>query len=115
MDNTKDDRYYTIRIQEDLSFIIRNMEKTTIEQYSTNEILQDSMMFRLIQISENTRKLSDGFKRSHPLIPWTAVYGLRNRIVHDYGNIDLRIVFDTLKQDIPELYRQIQEELRNSF
>ena len=31
------------------------------------------------------------------------MYGLRNRIVHDYGNVDLNIVFETLKNDIPEL------------
>ena len=36
-------------------------------------------------------------------IPWNALSGLRNRIVHDYGNVDLNIVYETLKHDIPEL------------
>lgn len=36
-------------------------------------------------------------------VPWNAIYGLRNRIVHDYGNVDLNVVFETLKHDIPEL------------
>ena len=34
--------------------------------------------------------------------------GLRNRIVHDYGNVDLNIVFETLKNDIPELLEMIK-------
>ena len=73
------------------------------EELGENEILLDSMMFRLIQISENARKLSDEYKLKHAGIPWTAIYGLRNRIVHDYGHVDLGIIYTTLKTDIPEL------------
>ncbi|MBQ4252919.1 MAG: DUF86 domain-containing protein [Erysipelotrichaceae bacterium] len=77
-----------------------------------NEVLLDSMMFRLIQISENAKKLSTNFRVvDHPSIPWIDLYGLRNRIVHDYGNVDLGIIFDTLKYSIPELYDQLSKEL----
>ena len=62
------------------------------------------MLFRLIQISENSKRLSDQFKNEYLQIPWMAVYGLRNRIVHDYGNVDLSIIYSTVKNDIPELY-----------
>ena len=41
-----------------------------------------------------------------------AVYGLRNRIVHDYGSVDLGIVYDTLKDDIPELLHLIEGFIR---
>ncbi len=75
--------------------------------FCADEVLQDSMMFRLIQISENAKRLSDQFRDEHPEIPWTAVYGLRNRIVHEYGNVDLSIVFNTLKYDIPHLHKQL--------
>ena len=43
-------------------------------------------------------------------LPWNELTGLRNRIVHDYGNIDLNIVFDTLKYDIPELLEMLKGE-----
>ncbi len=112
MDNVKNDLYYVHKIQEDLAFIMRYMKNVDAEEFPRNELLQDSMMFRLIQISENSRKLSDKFKLiEHPSIPWTAIYGLRNRIVHDYGSVDLSIVFDTLKNSIPELYDIMNEEL----
>ena len=62
-----------------------------------------------IQISENARKLSEDYKRKHPSIPFLAMYGLRNRIVHDYGNVDLGIVFATLKNDIPGLFALMAE------
>ncbi|MGI6501215.1 MAG: DUF86 domain-containing protein [Anaerostipes sp.] len=68
-----------------------------------NEILLDSMLFRMIQISENAKRLSDDYKQNRENVPWNALYGLRNRIVHDYGNVDINIVYETLKHDIPEL------------
>lgn len=61
------------------------------------------MMFRLIQISENAKKMSDKYKSERDDIPWIAIYGLRNRIVHDYGNVDFDIVYSILKNDIQQL------------
>lgn len=63
------------------------------------------MKFLLIrsQISENSAKLTDEFKSMHANIPWRAIKGLRNRIVHEYGNVDLSVVYDTVKKDIPVL------------
>jgi uncharacterized protein with HEPN domain len=65
------------------------------------------MLFRMIQISENAKLLSEEYKKEKAQIPWNAVYGLRNRIVHDYGHVDLNIVFQTLKEDIPDLLAQL--------
>ena len=87
------------------------MKDADIKDLSSNELLQDSMLFRLIQVSENAKKLTDEFKDGHGSIPWIAIYGLRNRIVHDYGNVDLTIVYDTLKNDIPELLAIIEDGL----
>ena len=91
------------KICHDLQFIVKYMKNVDIEELQENEILLDSMMFRMIQLSENAKKLSEEYKRKRPEIPWNAIYGLRNRIVHDYGNVDLNMVFETLKNDIPEL------------
>ena len=111
MDNVKNDAYYIRKIVEDLRFIEIHMAPVDKEEFSGNELLQDSMMFRLIQISENAKKLSEEYKAGKKTIPWTAVYGLRNRIVHDYGNVDLSIVYETMKNDIPELRQLIESEL----
>lgn len=78
------------------------------EELSKNEVLLDSMMFRLIQISENAKRLTDNYKEKNNNVPWNAIYGLRNRIVHDYGNVDLDIVYNTLVDDIPMLLNIIK-------
>jgi uncharacterized protein with HEPN domain len=45
----------------------------------------------------------DAFTRAHPEIPWREMYGLRNRIVHDYEGVNLRLVWEIISEDIPEL------------
>ena len=59
MDNVKNDRYYIQKIQNDLQFIVQHMKDVDIEELNANEILLDSMLFRMIQLSENAKKLSD--------------------------------------------------------
>ena len=103
MDNIKNDDYYISKIIQDLEFIVLHMNNVCIEELNDNEILLDSMLFRMIQLSENAKKLSDSYKMNNSNIPWNAIYGLRNRIVHDYGSVDLNVVYETLKNDIPEL------------
>ena len=109
MDNVKNDSYYIQKIQKDLEFIVLHMRDVDIEELKNNEVLMDSMLFRMIQISENAKKLSDGYKAKKNDIPWNALSGLRNRIVHDYGNVDLHVVYETLKNDIPDLLELLAE------
>lgn len=103
MDNTKNNSYYIQKITKDLDFIVIHMRGIDLEELNANEVLLDSMLFRMIQISENARHLSEEYKQIHSAVPWNALYGLRNRIVHDYGNVDMNVVYETLTNDIPKL------------
>ncbi len=109
MDNTKNDHYYLDKIKTDIAFSVAHMKDVDAQELNDNEILLDSMLFRMIQISENAKKLSGEFRESENELPWNELIGLRNRIVHDYGNVDLNIVFDTLKYDIPDLLEWLSD------
>lgn len=109
MDNRKDNQYYINKIVSDLTFLIKHTEGLTQEDLEANEILIDSVMFRLIQISESSDKLTDEFKSTHNAIPWRAMKGMRNRIVHEYGNVDLSVVYNTVTHDLPKLLLDLTE------
>ena len=109
MDNIKNDTYYLEKLKKDFLFIIAHMNNVSEDDFASDEVLQDSMMFRLIQISENARKMTESFKAKHSQLPWGDVYGLRNRIVHDYGMVDLHIVYCTLVKDIPFLMKEMDK------
>ena len=108
MDNKKDNSYYLKRIIKDLVFILEHTKGITQEQLEENEILIDSVMFRLIQIAENSDKLSNEFKAYYNNVPWRAMKGMRNKIVHEYGNVDLAVIYNTLANDIPVLLELLQ-------
>lgn len=110
MENPKNDRYYADKMLTDLLYIEKHMRGISMEAFYQDELRQDAMMFRLIQVSENAQKLSPEYKALRPQIPWRDVYGLRNRIVHDYGAVDLRVVYLTLAKDIPNLIDIIRED-----
>ena len=109
MDNVKNDAYYVKKMLKDISFILDNTKGITLEQLTNNEILCDSVLFRLIQISENSVKLTAEFKEAHKDIPWQAIKGMRNRIVHEYGEVELDIVHQTITEDIPEICKKLED------
>lgn len=112
MDNKKGNNYYLEKIISDLAFILEHTEDVAQDEFEENEILIDSVMFRLIQISENCDKLTDAFKSNYTFIPWRAMKGMRNRIVHEYGNVDLSVVYDTVSKDIPELLCKLKDIMK---
>ncbi len=79
------------------------------DKIEENPLLFDSIMFRLVQIAENSEKLTTTFRDENKGLPWKSIKGLRNHIVHDYGIIDLGIIYDTVIHSIPELYRALKQ------
>ena len=107
MDNTKNNQYYLDKILTDLKFVIDHTQGKTQQQIEGDDLLVDSIMFRVIQIAENSMKLDEEFQKKNSHIPWRAIRGMRNMIVHNYGAVDLAIVYDTVANSIPELYRML--------
>lgn len=62
MNNVKNDAYFVQKIRKDLEFISVHMRSVEIEELNEDEVLLDSMMFRMIQISENAKKLTEAYK-----------------------------------------------------
>ena len=50
----------------------------------------------------------DSFTAAHPEIPWREMYGLRNRIVHDYEGGNLKLAWDIIQGDLPELEKALK-------
>lgn len=63
MDNKKTDQYYIDKIITDLTFIRTHTESLSKSKLEEDEILVDSIMFRLIQVAENSEKLTEKFKK----------------------------------------------------
>lgn len=74
---------------------------------------QKSISFSILQIGELCAGLSDEFKMAtEKQIPWTSIKGMRNIVVHNYGNVDKNMVWESAKTDVPELKKFCENELK---
>ena len=81
--------------------------------FSDNSLLVEACVFNLSQMGELANKVDDSFKKMHPEIPWPELYGLRNRIVHDYEGVNLELVWEIIDGDLPNLLVALQSLSRS--
>lgn len=105
----KNVNYLLEKIITDLEFAVNNSKGISLEEFCKDELLNSAISFKFIQISENAKKLPIDFTNKHSSIPWGAISGLRNKIVHDYGHVQLDTIYSTLINDLPILLDQIIE------
>jgi uncharacterized protein with HEPN domain len=81
----------------------------TREQFENNEDLQ--MVFaHLVQVlGEAASRVSTARRDQVPEIPWKRIVGMRHRIVHDYMNMDLEILWEVVRRNIPELVATLEK------
>jgi len=98
---------------EDISESIRLIEKyignLSKENLDNNQELKDSIVRRLEIIGEAVKNIPDDFKEKYYEVPWKKIAGLRDIIIHAYFNIDLDIMWDIIKKDLPDLKKKIQK------
>jgi len=75
--------------------------------FSENELHLTFSVFALSQLGEMVRQLDGNFYIRYPEIPWRAIRGVRNRIVHNYDNLKFTVLWDVLTRDIPLLREQL--------
>ena len=79
---------------------------------SYEDLVSDDMMYYAVVknieiIGEAANMLTQSFQQSHPETPWEMVKGMRNYIVHEYFQIDDIVVWDVVKNNIPDLREQV--------
>ena len=84
----------------------------TLADFEADSMRIEACVFNLMQIGELAKTaLSDDVKNQIASIPWKQLYGMRNRIVHGYSGVDMRIVWDTIHDDLPALKNEIEKSI----
>ena len=95
-----------IIVEKILKYIKKILDYTMDIDYDgfiNNSILVEACVFNLSQIGELANKIDKDFEESTSSIPWRVLYGLRNKIVHDYEGVNLVLIWDIVKEDLLEL------------
>ena len=69
---------------------------------------QDAVIRALEVMGEAARRLSQEARDAIPDIPWRRLTGMRNILIHQYDNVDLNLVYDTVKEFLPPLIQRLR-------
>ncbi len=100
---------YLNDILESLKRIQRYTGNMTYNDFIKDELVQDGVVRNLEIVGEAIKKIPDKIKNIKPQIEWRKIAGLRDILVHGYFGIDLEIVWDVVKNKIPDLKQEIEE------
>lgn len=110
-----DDKTRLQHIRDAAQKIITFTENKTRASLAADDMLQLALV-RLVEIiGEAAARLSDELTMKHNHIPWAAIVGMRNRLVHAYFDIDLDVVWDTVTVAVPDLLKQVEAILETDF
>jgi uncharacterized protein with HEPN domain len=108
---SKEPKEYLRHIIDECFYIISVSENLLFEDFMEDETLKRAVVRSLEIIGEATKKIPSDFKVKRNTIQWKNMAGMRDRLIHDYIGVNYTIVWDVVKNKIPEIHIKISEFL----
>ncbi len=89
--------------------IERYTEDITYNQFIKNELIQDGVIRNLEIIGEAVKNIPMEIRNNYSNIEWRKIARLRDILIHDYFGVDLEIIWDVIKNKIPDLKRNVDD------
>ena len=99
----KRDPAYLLDIATVCSNIAELMEGATKQQFLAEKRIHFSVVYEIAILGEIVKRLSSEFRETHPEIPWKQIAGMRDKLIHDYNQVDLNLTWRVANSQIPNL------------
>jgi len=109
---TIDNTVYIKHILEEITDIQKFIKNSTEKDFTVNPMMQKAVIRSIEIIGEAAKNITQSFQKHHPQIPWRKITGMRNKLIHDYFEIDLALVWQVATKDLKPLKKQFQSHLK---
>lgn len=85
--------------------LIEGLDKTSFLEDKRTHL---AVLYEITIVGKIVKRLSQGFRQDHPEIPWRQIAGMRDKLVHDYNQVDLDLSWEVTQSSIPELLQFVR-------
>ena len=108
----KDPKTFLLHILESIKLIEDFTKGCSTEKFFESDIIQNATIRMIEIIGEAVKNIPKDFKLKHPEVPWKNIAGTRDKLIHEYFGVDLKLTYRIIKENIPELKQKISKILK---
>lgn len=105
------DLIHLLQILHELKLALSFIDGVTLEQFADDDLRQHAVSMAVAQVGEHVKKLSKQFVASQPDVAWKAIAGTRDWIVHDYGNLDFKEIYQSVVNEGPKIINIVSQAI----
>lgn len=105
------DTVYFFDIADSAKLAVKYLSDISYREFLQETSKQDAVIRRIEIIGEAANRISEESKSKYNHLPWNKMKGMRNLLIHEYDEIDLKNVWDTVKNDLPKLILDVEKIL----
>jgi len=107
----RDSTVYLKHILEAIAIIEDYLSNIDEKHFHATQLLQDGVIRQLEVIGEASKNLPQNVREMAPAVPWKEMAGMRDKLIHQYFGVDIKAVWATAQQDLPEVQKEIEDLL----
>ncbi|WP_224413127.1 HepT-like ribonuclease domain-containing protein [Oscillatoria salina] len=97
----------------EIAVVEETVEGLSFEAFTQNPQAERAVLYSLAVIGEAVASAITDLEAADPTMPWSQIRGMRNAVIHEYFRVDLAVIWETVRADLPVLKAALERILSN--